>query len=87
LFIGLPSLCGSYFNLYPLSEVTRLLFKNKSLTVRPTQLPFFILVHLHVSVAFDHRRAISIVLQTKVKMHHIHEDSVGSHEFTKSITM
>ena len=42
-------------------------FKNIRLTVRRTQPPFFILAQLHVSVVFDHHRAINTILQSKVK--------------------
>ena len=40
---------------------------NKSLTVWQTQLLFFTLVLLHVSVVFYHHQCINAVLQLKVK--------------------
>jgi len=50
-------------------QVLNLWIKTKSLIVRLTQSLFFkfVLVQLHVSAAFDHHRAISIVPQSKVK--------------------
>jgi len=40
---------------------------NKLLTVLLTHLLFFNLAQLHVSVVFDHHRAINAVLQSKAK--------------------
>jgi hypothetical protein len=50
----------------------------KQIAVRK-QLQFFILVSLHVSVVFDHHRAISTILQDE-QMY-----CVGPHRFTEEI--
>jgi len=52
----------------------------KQIIVLRKQLKFFILVSLHVSVAFDHHRAIKTILQDEQMC------CVGPYRFTKEIT-
>jgi len=63
-------------------DIPKCIIPNKSLTVLRTQLLFFILVQLRVSVVFDHYGANNTLLQVRLNMYVKYTQSVGTHKFT-----